>query len=33
MFEFMSTNMGAVAEIERELMVERIREGLAKAKR
>jgi len=25
--------MGAVAEIERELMVERIREGLAKAKR
>ncbi len=33
MFEFMLTILGAVAEMERELTVERIREGMAKAKR
>jgi DNA invertase Pin-like site-specific DNA recombinase len=33
MFKFMLTILGAVAEMERELTVERIREGLAKAKR
>lgn len=33
MFKFMLTILGAVAEMERELTVVRIREGLAKAKR
>jgi len=33
MFKFMLTILGAVAEMERELTVERIREGVAKAKR
>jgi DNA invertase Pin-like site-specific DNA recombinase len=33
MFKFMLTILGAVAEMERELTVERIREGIAKAKR
>ncbi|MDW7730346.1 MAG: recombinase family protein [Bacillota bacterium] len=33
MFKFMLTILGAVAEMERELTVERIREGMAKAKR
>jgi len=33
MFKFMLTILGAVAEMERELTVERIREGLAKAKK
>ena len=32
MFKFMLTILGAVAEMERELTVERIREGMAKAK-
>ncbi len=32
MFKFMLTILGAVAEMERELTVERIREGLVKAK-
>jgi len=33
MFKFMLTILGAVAEMERELAVERIKEGMAKAKR
>ena len=33
MFKFMLTILGAVAEMERELTVERIREGIAKAKK
>ena len=33
MFKFMLTILGGVAEMERELAVERIREGMAKAKR
>ncbi len=33
MFKYMLTILGAVAEMERELTVERIREGMAKAKR
>lgn len=33
MFKFMLTILGAVAEMERELTVERIREGVAKAKK
>ena len=33
MFKFMLTILGAVAEMERELTLERIREGMAKAKR
>ena len=33
MFKFMLTILGPVAEMERELTVERIREGMAKAKR
>ncbi len=33
MFKFMLTILGAVAEMERELTVERIREGIAKTKR
>ncbi len=33
MFKFMLTILGAVAEMERELTVERIREGMAKAKK
>jgi DNA invertase Pin-like site-specific DNA recombinase len=33
MFKFMLTILGAVAEMERELTMERIREGMAKAKR
>jgi DNA invertase Pin-like site-specific DNA recombinase len=33
MFKFMVTILGAVAEMERELTVERIREGIAKAKK
>jgi len=33
MFKFMLTILGTVAEMERELTVERIREGMAKAKR
>ncbi len=33
MFKFMLTILGAVVEMERELTVERIREGMAKAKR
>ncbi len=33
MFKFMLTILGAVAEMERELTVERIREGMAKARR
>ncbi len=33
MFKFMLTILGAVAEMERELTVERIREGMLKAKR
>jgi DNA invertase Pin-like site-specific DNA recombinase len=33
MFKLMPTITGAVAEMERELTVERIREGMAKAKR
>ncbi len=33
MFKFMLTILGGVSEIERELAVERIREGMAKAKR
>jgi len=33
MFKFMLTILGAVAEMERNMTVERIREGMAKAKR
>jgi DNA invertase Pin-like site-specific DNA recombinase len=33
MFKFMLTILGAVAEMERELTIERIREGMAKAKK
>jgi DNA invertase Pin-like site-specific DNA recombinase len=33
MFKFMLNILGAVAEMEHELTVERIREGMAKAKR
>ena len=33
MFKFMLTILGTVAEMERELTVERIREGVAKARR
>ena len=33
MFKFMLTILGAMGEMERELTVERIREGMAKAKR
>jgi DNA invertase Pin-like site-specific DNA recombinase len=33
MFKFMMTILGAVAEMERELTVERIREGMVKSKR
>ena len=33
MFKFMLTILGAVAEMERKLTVERIRKGMAKAKR